>query len=325
MEDQDLYTLTIEDVMERCNISKRTVYDWINKQILNPKKVNGGFLFNEEEITIYEKTITIRTAAQTLGISYQFLKDWVIERDGLADLPSAIKSKQKKYYVTVDWLESNKESILICYYQNSKQRKRDGYGSELTLYNNGFRLFDTYIYSGLKCRILNVDTLELLMPNGSTAVVKEKLEGQSNRCLDHPYSGYQGSTVFQFDIEKNLEEYLEAMNRLVYLLGTKNIRLFRDLDSSVYHAVCRTGLIPFEASLFETLRLTVIEGTVWVDNKSNIVIGDYYVRVNIPIRYDYFLRIESLTGAIEQDSINKWIGQEIEKIILHEKISNNNH
>ncbi|RED75970.1 helix-turn-helix protein [Cohnella phaseoli] len=310
-------TYSPEEVARLCDVTVRTVYDWNKKGLVVGFQEGKNLRFRKSDFHFYETSISLRKAAIEIDVPLKFLIQWVEKKKKLLSAPFA--SNTKKYFVDKMWLSQSKDQILEEY--RSKQKKtneKDRTGKKLSLFKDSLRLFDSVDIDGSKYRITNLDLLEVIDALGQRKTLAN-LEWQSAECLNRPYIGYEGRTEFR--IPKSNDIYsveFFVLERLVYYCGIHNVIIYE--NSNYYLVVCRNCIIPYNEALYAALSQYVIDGYVWVDGIGNIVLGEYEIRLTVPLKYSSMLEIENiLKSNLDDSSIPKWIGKKIDEIVEHQK------
>jgi predicted DNA-binding transcriptional regulator AlpA len=314
---QMIQLVHLNDVATRCNVSRRNVYEWVKKGILVPAKrdrpvTTGALVFEESDVAKLEKllteNITVHAAAKKIGVPYLFFNKW-LDTNGVVMEQNYIGDKTK-YFVKVQWLDEHQNEIIASYEKvKGKKRKRVGTGNELTLEANGVRLFERLEQDGAQLLVINTNPVKI---RNSTGIINVSLDPNrmSDPCLDTPYSGYKGSITCR--IPKHLpidSSAFEALEKLVYYMGTKNIRVFE--EENLFVIVCRSGFIPFERVIKEFLEKYLQEG-VYCEEGGQLVLGDVEKRLNIGVRYSSMGKLQkaaNLEGVSVQVFISRLVDQ----------------
>ncbi len=311
-------TITLEQAALRLGKSKRTIYDYVDKNILTPithRSLSGGIVFHEKDIVALQEKwnsrLVINAAASLLNVPVPFLHKWVEENNVKVEVESAGTKIRK--YITQEDLSKYEDNIQANYKAiKGKKRKPIGVGRELTLYHNQLRLFDSVVVDGQSGVIIDVDPPTILISGGSI-IAAETLKWESKPCKDLPYSAYQGHCTFKFS---GIQSYncpeIHVLGKLVYHFGTQNIRVFE--DEGVYTVYCRNGLVEAQDLSLSELKPYLVEGELWSDSDF-LVVGDIEKRINIGIKYSWIPQIEE--KAKEHNlSIQKWISEKVGEWII---------
>jgi predicted DNA-binding transcriptional regulator AlpA len=307
--------IKLEEVATRLGVTKRTIYDWVNKGILQPANeksfVGASIVFNEKDVEklkeLLTKNISLHAAAIRVGVPYLFLKNWVREHGG--DIKEEVKGKSTKYFLEVTYINEHQSEILEAYHisKGTKREKKD-LGRELMLYANGYRLFDKIDQDGQSMLVMNTNPVEL-RTSLNTFNSSQRLNFTSSPCLNLPYSGYRGQCVCVMPKDESIDSPIySALESLVYQFGTKNIRVFE--GESSYTVLLRNGRIPNIGPVKEVLLQYVKEGEVYEDGET-IVLGEYD-RVSVPVHLSWLKRLND-TAEARNVSISQWISMQIER------------
>ncbi|MGI2295543.1 helix-turn-helix domain-containing protein [Paenibacillus sp. GXUN7292] len=309
-EDTTVFSVSVPEMMGQCDISRRTVYDWINKGIVRSLKTPSGLMIHREDVEYLSSFLSVRSVAKKIDVPYVFLLNLVRENNALVE--TNLSFMQGKYYVSRVWVNEHRELILESYEKSKgSSNRRKNFGRRMQLYQNKLRLFDELSYEGNTVRLLSVEPpLKYMGSKGDIGCIGDPhYMGHSKECANTPYMGYGGSVVFRFSYG-DLRDQIQALDSLVYWLGEKNVQVYE--DQTCFNVICRYSLIPFHEGIYKPLIDNVIEGDVWEDNKGNIVIGDYEMRLKLPIKYRQLLDLEQ---KLEDKNINKWFADCVENFI----------
>jgi len=290
----------LEEVVKRCGVNRRSIYDWVKRGVLVPaerSRVLPGMVFKKEDVEKLEvwinKHISVHAAAKKIGVPYLFFTKWldlnkIILQEGIID-------NKTKYVLLVEWLEKNQKEIVEAYNQSAgKKRKKLG-NYELQIEHEGLRLFGRFHWRGEMATIINVKPLMVRDRHGLIEVNARDIESL-HPSLEVAYAGNRGTLVCRVP-KSSLEDELvcEGLDNIVYYLGVKNVRVYE--EESEYIVSCRFGILPLVPSILHVLDSFVADGGEYFVEGEDLIIGDVEKRLNIGIPYSCLKDLKKVASA----------------------------
>ncbi|WP_150274255.1 hypothetical protein [Paenibacillus tepidiphilus] len=305
--------------------SVNTIRLWVDKGMItainaDTYRSDGGYRFSQEE---YERVkrlfgtdvLFLKDAAELVGVTKQYLA--MLAKADPPEIPSQLimyGRQERRVFRKADCLML-KEALKA---KNTHQM-RDG-GRELQLYNNDLRLFDNFRYNEQLVIVISVEPVKLLSENGYTIEPNDGSLPVSNKCLNFPYEKRAGSIIFSFPKPESItSEIYHLLERMVFYLGTKNVRVF-DREST-YYVKTRKGEFKGTLSDVELLNKYKLEGQlsfhgemVYLDGetitrrshlKKTVVKSVEKYAENHNMNFDQALN-ELLRKALQSDRSNKF-------------------
>lgn len=299
--------------------TKKTVKLWVEKGILTPANTDtyrsdGGYRFTLAEIERIKKLerskdfLSLKDASEYIGISEQYLCTLAIKKE--IETEEGSFADPRRRFVHIE--ECNRFRQLILQRRHTKYMRFAG--QKLNLFEQGIRLFDSFIYHEKQAVIILLSPLKLLVDGEGILEPTEKVVFSSKPIKEIPYMRTKGAGVFQFELTHDVySPIFPIMSKLIESLGDKNVRI--TINEGKYIVKCRRGYFEGTNEEFKMLLKHQVSGDVYMRGNVIHVGGELKTRpFNIEIDLFKLLETEASKSNKPIDIIlNEWLRAYVEQ------------
>lgn len=276
--------VSITKLAESLGKSVRTIQHWVASGVAKPINLDtyrrdGGYTFSVAEAERLVKLfggLGAKEAAEIVGVTPQYLNELALS----GHIPSELRKvgkRERRFYKKEDCLMLRKQL------QSDINKKTTKFGTKLTPFANGLRLFDYIEHLGKRGLISN--TKPLIITNEDGRSYKITYTGEMSPWPEKKYQVLKGFIDFRFPIPRAIvHPVYDLLRSLFDSLGTKNVQIFETRQGD-YFVRCRSGTLPFSEVTYELLQKNVVNGKI---EKSQ---GSILLRPDVVLRYVTFSKM----------------------------------